>query len=108
MQGVESYMNPDTFSQKEILLQLMTKMDTLNHAVNKQELLLNTIHEASANRDEKIRELREQVVALEKKVDNQSDKIQALKTFNKTIIAIWSGFILMISLFGRDLVNRIF
>jgi len=98
----------DNFSQKEILLQLMTKVDGLTNAVNKQELLLNTIHEASAGRDEKIKDLKEQVIVLEDEVKTLTSKVEALKSFNKTIVAIWSGFILLISLFGKDLMNKIF
>jgi archaellum component FlaC len=101
-------MPDDHFSPKEILLQIMTKMDKLTQAVNKQELLLNTIHEASAGRDEKIRDLKQQVVILEEEVKLLTTKVQSLKSFNKTLVAIWSGFILFISIFGRDLINRIF
>jgi chromosome segregation ATPase len=101
-------MDPETFSPKEILLQLMAKLDTLNYAVNKQELLLNTIHEASANRDEKIKDLKDQVIILEDEVKTLTGKVEALKSFNKTLVAIWSGFILLISMFGKELINRIF
>ena len=65
----------DNFSQKEILLQLISKMDILTTAVNKQELLLNTIHEASASRDEKIKDLKNQVVILEDKVEALVSKV---------------------------------
>lgn len=98
----------DNFSQKEILLQLISKLDILTTAVNKQELLLNTIHEASASRDEKIKDLKAQVVILEDKVEALVSKVEALKSFNKVIVAIWSGFIILISVFGRDIINKIF
>ncbi len=98
----------DNFSQKEILLQLISKLDILTTAVYKQELLLNTIHEASASRDEKIKDLKAQVVILEDKVEALVSKVEALKSFNKVIVAIWSGFIIIISVFGRDIINKIF
>jgi len=101
-------MNPETFSQKEILLQLMSKMDAVSHAVNKQELLLTTINEASASRDEKIKELKTQVVVLENKVEELSDKVEALKSFNKTLLAFWSFVVLVVSLFGKEIFNKIF
>lgn len=86
----------------------MSKLDHLTGAVNKQELLLNTIHQASAGRDEKIKGLKDQVVILEKEVQILTRKVEGLKSFNKIIVAIWSGFILLVSLFGKDLVNKIF
>jgi len=98
----------DNFSQKEILLQLISKMDNLTTAVNKQELLLNTIHEASASRDEKIKDLETQVVILEDEVKALVSKVEALKSFNKVLVAIWSGFIIIISVFGRDIIIKIF
>lgn len=98
----------DNFSQKEILLQLISKLDILTTAVNKQELLLNTIHEASASRDEKIKDLKAQVVILEDEVKALVSKVEALKSFNKIIVAIWSGFIIIISVFGRDIISKIF
>lgn len=101
-------MNEDNFSAKEILLQLMIKVDGVISAVNKQELLLNTIHEASAGRDEKIKDLKVQVETLETEVKLLTEKVEGLKSFNKTIIALWSGFILFVSIFGKDLINRIF
>jgi chromosome segregation ATPase len=101
-------MSNDNFSQKEILLQLISKVDNLADTLNKQELLLNTIHEASANRDEKIKDLKDQVIILEEEVKTLTHKVEALKSFNKTIVAIWSGFILLVSMFGKDLINRFF
>lgn len=101
-------METDNFSYKEILLQLILKVDAVNMAVNKQELLLNTIHQASASRDEKISELKDKVVILEDTVVLLAEKIAELKTFNKTLLAIWSGFILFISFFGKILFDRIF
>lgn len=101
-------MPTDNFSQKEILLQLMLKVDNLTGAVNKQELLLNTIHEASAGRDEKIKDLKNQVIVLEDEVKTLTEKVEGLKSFNKILVAIWSGFILFISMFGKDIINKIF
>lgn len=98
----------DNFSQKEILLQLISKLDILTTAVNKQEPLLNTIHEASASRHEKIKDLKAQVVILEDEVKALVSKVEALKSFNKIIVAIWSGFIILISVFGRDIISKIF
>lgn len=86
----------------------MLKLDNLANSVNKQELLLNTINEASAGRDEKIKDLKVQVVVLEDEVKTLTKRVEGLKSFNKTIITLWSGFILFISLFGKDLINRIF
>ena len=86
----------------------MIKVDGLTSAVNKQELLLNTIHEASAGRDEKIKDLKQQVITLEDEVKILTEKVEGLKAFNKTIMAIWGGFILFVSMFGKDLLNRIF
>ena len=101
-------MTSENFSQKEILLKLMSKVDMLTDAVNKQELLLTTIHGASASRDEKIKDLKDQVVILEDEVKILTSRVEGLKSFNKLIVAIWSGFILLISLFGKELINRIF
>jgi hypothetical protein len=101
-------MSEDNFSQKEMLIQVMSKIDGLALSVSKQELLLNTIHEASANRDEKIKDLKDQVIILEEEVKILTGRVEALKSFNKIIVAIWSGFILVISLFGRDIFNRLF
>ena len=98
----------DNFSQKEILLQLISKLDTLTEAVNKQEILLTTIHSASASRDEKIKDLKEQVIILEDKVKTLTDRVESLGSFRTTVLAIWGGFILVISLFGRDIMNKIF
>lgn len=100
-------MNEENFSYKEMLIQVIGKIDGLAIAVNKQELLLNTIHEASAGRDEKIKDLKTQVVILEDEVKVLTSKVEALKSFNKTLLAIWSGFILFISIFGRELFNRL-
>lgn len=101
-------MTADNFSHKEILIQVIAKLDNLAVAVSKQELLLNSIYEASAARDEKILELRNKVIILEDTVVVLSEKIEALKSFNKTLLAIWSGFILLVSIFGRDLINKVF
>lgn len=98
----------ENFSQKEILLQLMGKVDAITAKLANQELMLNTIHEASAGRDEKIKDLRADVQELQTEVKELTDKVSALKAFNKTIVAIWSGFILFISMFGKDIVTRLF
>jgi len=101
-------MTDDNFSPKEMLIQVLGKIDSLATAVSKQELLLNTIHEASAGRDEKIKDLKTQVVTLEDEVKILTEKVEALKSFNKIIISTWSGFILFISLFGKDIFNKLF
>lgn len=101
-------MSNDNFSQKEILLQLMSKVDNLNVSVNNQQLLLNTIHDASAGRDEKIRDLKEQVITLEDEVKILTEKVEGLKSFNKTIVAIWSGCILLLSMFSKYIIERVF
>lgn len=94
-------MPSENFSSKEILLQLMNKLDNLTTAVNKQDILLNTIHEASGARDEKIKDLKIKFEELE-------DKVEELKSFNKILVAAWSAVVLFVSIFGRDLINRIF
>ena len=101
-------MENDNFSPKEILLQLMSKMDAVSTAVNKQELLLNSIHEASASRDEKIRDLKLEVKTLQEDVVKLTTKVQSLKAFNRNIVGIWSALILFISIFGRDILYRLF
>ena len=101
-------MENDNFSPKEILLQLMSKMDAVSTAVTKQELLLNSIHEASANRDEKIRDLKLEVKTLQEDVVKLTTKVQSLKAFNRNIVGIWSALILFISIFGRDILYRLF
>ena len=101
-------MSDDNFSQKEILLQLISKVELLTISVNSQQLLLNTIHEASTVRDERMKDLKQQVIILEEEVKTLTTKVEALKSFNKTIVAIWSGFILLVSIFGKDLIDRIF
>jgi predicted nucleic acid-binding Zn-ribbon protein len=98
----------DNFSQKEILLQLMSKVDTLNNSLTKQELLLNSINAATVARDEKIKDLRVEVKVLQDEMVTLTDKVSSLKAFNKTIVAIWSGFILLISLFGKEIFNKLF
>lgn len=100
-------MSDENFSYKEMLVQVMGKIDNLAAAVNKKELLLNSIHEASAGRDEKIKDLKVQVVILEEEVKTLTTKVEALKAFNKTLVAIWSAFILFISIFGREVFNRL-
>jgi peptidoglycan hydrolase CwlO-like protein len=101
-------MESDSFSSKEILLQLMTKMDSIASAVSKQELLLNTIHEASAGRDEKIKDLRNDVKTLQDEVITLTKRIESLKTFRTTVMAFWAAFVVFISMFGRDIFNKVF
>lgn len=55
-----------------------------------------------------IKDLKVQVETLETEVKLLTEKVEGLKSFNKTIIALWSGFILFVSIFGKDLINRIF
>lgn len=86
----------------------MGKIDLLNNTVNKQELLLNSINSATIARDEKIKDLNVEVKVIQDEVADLTTKVQSLKSFNKTLVAIWSGFILLISVFGRDLINKIF
>jgi archaellum component FlaC len=98
----------DSFSQKEILIQLMGKVDTIGATLGKQELMLNTIHEASASRDEKIKDLKEQVINLEVKVEDLSAHVEALKSFNKVVLFAWGALVFLISTFGRDIFNKLF
>ena len=101
-------METDTFSHKEMFVQLLTKIDGITAAVNKQELLLNSIHEASASRDEKIRDLKSDVKTLQSEVIILTAKVQSLKAFNRNIVGVWSIVILFISIFGRDILYRLF
>jgi hypothetical protein len=101
-------MNGDNFSYKEMLITVMTKIDTLTIGVNKQELLLNSIHEASAGRDEKIKDLKRDVKTLQDEVVTLTLKVQSLKAFNRNIVAIWSFVVVLVSVFGREVFNFVF
>lgn len=98
----------DSFSSKEILVQLMAKIDGINTTLNRQDGLLSAIHEQSAGRDEKIRDLKKQVETLQTEMSILTVKVQSLGSFNKIVLTIWSGFILLVSLFGEKIFNHIF
>jgi chromosome segregation ATPase len=101
-------MNNDTFSQKEILVQLMGKVDNMSAAISKQEQLLSSIHEQSAGRDEKIKELKRDVEKLQTEMTTLNATVQSLKSFNKIIMGAWGAVVFIISVFGKDIFNKIF
>lgn len=58
----------DDFSQKEILLRVMSQTDSIQKSLIKQELLLQQHIDASINRDELMREIKLDVEKLELRV----------------------------------------
>ena len=94
-------MTVDNFSQKEILIQLMTKVDIMTTAMNEQKVLLTGITERSESRDLKLSELKTELEIVKK-------DLEELKTFYTRIMTMWAAFMLLLSLFGKEIVNRIF
>jgi divalent metal cation (Fe/Co/Zn/Cd) transporter len=94
-------MSSDNFTQKEILLQVMTELRDLRTEMGNQRVLLQTHIEASNNRDAKI-------AHIEKKVDDIETKIQDHDGFKTRIMTAWGVVWSVVTLFAVYLLNRLF
>jgi hypothetical protein len=96
-------MQNDSFSQKEILLQLMTEMRETRKDIAEQRMLLQSHINASIGRDEKIAELTKQIIELTKQMSTVRTDLEAVQnsfaffkfkvTFIASIIATGLGLL---------------
>lgn len=77
----------DEFSTKEMLLQLMAKVESLNLAMQEQRILLEKHMEASLSRDEKIREIKED---LDTGLASLDIRVGKLEKFQIKAMLVWS------------------
>ena len=94
-------MSPDNFSQKEILIQLMSKVDLMTTAMNEQKVLLTGITEKSENRDTQISELKAEVKELKLEVE-------ALHDWQTKAMTLWALAVFAFGLIANKLINTIF
>jgi len=94
-------MSSENFTQKEILLQVMTELRDLRTEMGNQRILLQTHIEASNNRDVRIAQIEKKVSEIEVKLDGHDG-------FQTKIMAIWGTVWSLFTLFAVYLLNRIF
>jgi len=94
-------MSSDNFTQKEILLQVMTELRDLRTEMGDQRVLLQTHIEASNNRDQKI-------AHIEKKVDEIEKQLDGHEGFKIRIMTAWGVVWSIFTLFAVYLLNRLF
>jgi hypothetical protein len=93
-------MSNENFTQKDILLQMMTDVRETRKEIVDQRLLLTKHIEASASRDELIRQIKTDVEKIELRVGK-------LENFKLRVVAIWSA-ISMAFYFGIDFLIKRF
>jgi hypothetical protein len=91
----------DNFSNKDILLQIMSEMRELRTEVGNQRVLLQTHIEASNNRDVRIGHI-------EKKIGEIEVELASHSGFRTKIMTTWGVVWSVFTLFAVYLVNRIF
>jgi hypothetical protein len=97
-------MSEDGFSQKEILLQLMTEMRETRKDIAEQRVLLQSHISASVGRDEKIAELTKQVSTIRTDLEALQNSFAFFK-FKVTLIA--GAIATALSLAGQKLLANL-
>lgn len=83
----------EDFSTKEMLLQLMTRVESLNVAMQEQRILLERHMQASLDRDSKIVELKED---LDEGFFNMDKRVSKLEKFQTKAMLIWSSAVIVV------------
>jgi hypothetical protein len=94
-------MSNDNFSQKEILIQLMAKMEILTTSVNSQQVLLTSIAQASENRDAKLTELKTELQTVK-------EDVEQIKTWQTKAMTIWALLVFVVGLVANKLISTLF
>ena len=87
----------DDFTQKEILLKVMSQVDSIQQSVTSQQLLLQKHIDASVTRDELIRQIKQDVEKIEIRVG-------MLEGFKIKLAGIW----LVVSFAGYFIVDFLY
>lgn len=90
-------MPSDDFTTKEMLLQLMTRVESINIGMQEQRVLLERHMQASVSRDDTIKELKVEVKTMKADVEN-------LKSLATKAATVWA---IAVTVIGFAL-NRIF
>jgi len=86
-------MPAEDFSTKEMLLQLMTRVESLNIAMQEQRILLERHMQASLDRDGKISELK---TDLDIGLESLDKRVGRLEKFQTKAMLIWSSAVIIV------------
>lgn len=89
-------MPAEDFTTKEMLLQVMTRIESLNVSMQEQRILLERHMEASISRDEKIDELK---TDLDEGLASLDKRVGKLEKFQTKALLLWSIAVTVVGFF---------